>query len=458
MRSGYPACEILTILLCVLVQVAPPAPAHAREQTFTLTEAVRYALEHNNEIRAAGSSLAARGDDVGAARSNLLPKVYFEERALRTNNPTYAFMAKLNQGRFTAQDFAIDRLNNPNPVNDYQTLFAAEQPIFAPKAWVGLAMSKREHEAGGVEFIRKKEEIAFKVCRAWLMVHTAKAHLSVAENGVDDAREHHRIATLRYEADLGTHADTLRAATAASEAKQRRVTAEKQFHLARRMLGLLLGLPGSADVAGEIPDFQARDTGAYEKASRARGDIRSMEMRVENAETNIRMAETDYLPYIGVGGGYQWNDPSNPFGGSGDSWQVSAFLRWNLFDGARREYERSKAKHQARQARENLLGIQKAAAYGLYQAQLGVEEARANLELAGEALKTAEEGKRLVQIRYENAFSPIVDMLDAQVMLDRARAGLVARQNEYRVAVLNLGWESGTILEDLGISPDQKKE
>jgi len=34
----------------------------------------------------------------------------------------------------------------------------------------------------------------------------------------------------------------------------------------------------------------------------------------------------------------------------------------------------------------------------------------------------------------------------------------VARQNEYRVAVLNLGWESGTILEDLGISPDEKKE
>jgi outer membrane protein TolC len=87
-----------------------------------------------------------------------------------------------------------------------------------------------------------------------------------------------------------------------------------------------------------------------------------------------------------------------------------------------------------------------------------VEEAKTNLELAREALKTAEEGKRLVQIRYENAFSPIVDMLDAQVVLVRARTSLVARENEYRVAVLSLGWESGTILKDLGIETDEKKE
>ena len=158
------------------------------------------------------------------------------------------------------------------------------------------------------------------------------------------------------------------------------------------------------------------------------------------------------------GGAWQWNDPSRPFGGEGDSWQVSAFLRWNLFDGTKREYERSKAKHQAKQTQEHLLGLKKAVAYGLYQARLGVEEAKANRELAREALKTAEEGKRLVQMRYENSFSPIVDMLDAQVVLDRARAGLVARENEHRVSILNLGWESGTILKDLGIAPDEKKE
>ncbi len=459
LRAPHVHCFFFIPTLALLaIFFVHTAGALAQDQSFTLADAVRHALEHNNEILAAESSLAAKKDDVGVARSNLLPKVYFEERALRTNNPTYVFMSKLNQRLFTQQDFVIDSLNHPNPYNDFQTQFAAEQPIFVPKVWVGMDMSAREHQAGSIDLSRKKEEIAFRVCQAWLMVHTAKAHLTVAEKGVEDAGEHYRIAKLRYEADLGMYADTLRASTALAESKQRRVSAEKQHSLARRMLGLLIGLTGSADVAGEIPDFPLQDVEAYARASQARGDVRSMELRTENAEKNIRMTEADYLPYVGVGGGYQWNDPSNLFGSSGDSWQVSAFLRWNLFDGAKREYELSKAKHQARQAREHLLGMKKAAAYGLYQAQLGVEEAKANLELAREALKTAEEGKRLVQTRYENSFSPIVDMLDAQVALDRARAGFVARENEYRVAVLNLGWESGTILKDLGIAPEEKKE
>ena len=238
----------------------------------------------------------------GIARSSLLPRVFFEERYLRTNNPTYAFMAKLNQGRFTQQDFAIDNLNNPNPIDDYQTQFGLEQPLFVPKAWVGLDISKREHEAGSVELTRKKEDIAFKVCQAWLMVHTARAQLTTAEQSVEDASEHYRIAKLRYEADLGMYADTLRASTALAEARQRKVTADKNHNLARRVLGLLLGLSGSADVAGDIPDFQPKDIEEYDKASQSRSDVRSMEMRYENAQKSVTLSETDYLPYVGVGG------------------------------------------------------------------------------------------------------------------------------------------------------------
>ncbi|HQL91518.1 MAG TPA: TolC family protein [Syntrophales bacterium] len=316
---------LVPALTCALLLTlaALPSVLRAQDPAFSLLDAVRHALEHNNEIRAAESALAAKKDDIGVARSNLLPRVYFEERALRTNNPTYAFMAKLNQGRFTQQDFAIDSLNKPNPVNDYQTQFAAEQPVFVPKAWMGVDISKREHRAGSIDLSRKREEIAFRVCQAWLMVHTARAQLAVAQKGVEDAQEHYRIATLRYEADLGMYADTLRASTALAESKQRKVTAEKQHHLARRMLGLLLVLSGSADVAGEIPDFPLRDIEAYAGSAQARGDLRSMELRCENAEKSIGLSETEYLPYVGVGGGYQWNDPANLFGGSGDSWQVS---------------------------------------------------------------------------------------------------------------------------------------
>lgn len=456
LNRGSSARMLGLFLVLTMLTLAGRTPANA--QCFSLTDAVRFALENNHELRAFRDAVAAKKEDIGVARSHLLPKISFEERILRTNNPVYGFMAKLNEQRFATRDLTIDNLNSPGSANDFQTSFSVEQPLFAPKSYVGLDISTREYGAGLVELERKREQISFKVAQAYFMVHTAKANLQVAEKSVEDAREHLRIAKLRYEADLGMYADTLRAGTAVAEARQRKVTAEKNFNLARRMLGLILGLSESADIADETPQVETREADYYTRASLARGDVRSMELRYENARKNILMADADYLPYIGVGGGYQWNDPSNLFGGEGRSWTVMGFLRWNLFDGARREYERSKAKHQEKEAREHLEGMKKAVSYGLYQAQLGVEEAKINVELAREALNTAEEGQRLVRLRYENAFSPIVDLLDAQVVLDRARAGLVTRENEYRISILNLAYESGTILKDLRIESEEKKD
>ncbi len=62
-----------------------------------------------------------------------------------------------------------------------------------------------------------------------------------------------------------------------------------------------------------------------------------MEKRYENTLNNLKRADSSYLPYVGVGGSYQFNDPRRVLGTEGESWYASAFLRWNLFDGAGRE-------------------------------------------------------------------------------------------------------------------------
>ena len=69
------------------------------ERRFTLSEAVNAALENNHELKAQKNALAAKEEDIGIARSYLLPKISLEERYSRTVNPGYAFMTKLNQQR-----------------------------------------------------------------------------------------------------------------------------------------------------------------------------------------------------------------------------------------------------------------------------------------------------------------------------------------------------------------------
>ncbi len=451
-EDRFPAIRLLHIvLLAFLLSGVPSARALADERRFSLAEALRYSLRENPELRAFNNGLLGRKEEIGIARSFLLPKITFEERFMRTNNPTYAFMAKLNQRRFTEQDFAVSSLNEPPPVNDFQTALSFEQPIFAPAAWIGVNMAETEFTAKGAEMRRKKEEVVFGVFKAFLGVQTARSFVAVAEKGIEDAKEHLRIAESRYDASLGLYSDVLRARVSLSSAEEAAVSAAKNLAVAKRALGLMLGLSESADADDGRPSMNVRKLDEYYSASLSREDLKSAEARSRNAANSLKLADAGYLPVLGIGGSFQMNDHSMPLGSEGDSWQLTAFLRWQLFDGTRREHERNKAKFAASEAEEQLAGFRKQVSFMVYDAFLGVEAWRKRLELAKTSLESAEEGRRLVRTRYENSLATLVDLIDAQMSLDSARAEVVERESGYLTAIASLGFQSGTLLADLGL-------
>jgi outer membrane protein len=439
----------LGIFLSFLIIFA--TDSEATDKRVSLKEAVTYALENNYELKALRYELSAISLDVEIAKGSLYPKLTFEGRFLRTNNPTYSFMAKLNQARFNEQDFAVNSLNNPKAVNDFQSTVSFEQPLFVKKAHVGIELSKKELEAKEAEFQHKRQEIALRVAKAFIAVKTAKESVTISQRAVEEAQEHLRIARIRYENKMGLLSDTLRAETALKEAEQNAVSAQKGLNVALRALNLILGSEGNIEPdEGEVL-FTVKDLAQYESSAQNRIDLTAMSLRVDNAKNNIALVEADYYPIVGLGGSYQINDHRRPFGAEGDSWQVMAFLRWNIYDGNRRSHERSKAQHQLSQITEQLKEMKRFVAFRVYEAYQNYEEALKNVEIAKKAYESALEGMRLVKVRYENSLSPIVDLLSAQVALDRARVNLVSKKDELAMAIINLSYEGGSIFKDLGI-------
>jgi outer membrane protein TolC len=314
-------------------------------------------------------------------------------------------------------------------------------------------MAEQEYEARREGVARRKEEVAFSVFRTYLDAQTARSFVAVAEKGVEDAQEHLRIAESRYKADIGLYSDTLRAQVAVRNAEERSVTAEKNLMVARRALGLMLGLAEAVDVDEQRPSLAPKDLAYYAALAGSRKDLKGMEARYRNAENNLRMADSSYLPVLGIGGSYQLNSHKAAFEGEGESWQAVAFLRWELFDGLKREAERSKAEHRLAEAGEYLDGLRKQISFEVYEAYLSVGEAEKGLELAKANLASAEEGRRLVKARYENSLSTMVDMLDVQTSLDAARADVVAKEAAHLTSIVRLSYQSGIILEDLELEP-----
>lgn len=454
MRAWFTQAQLLYAVVLagmLLIPIGLGAQESTPSQVMSITEAVGLALKNNHELRAQEYGATAQQKEVGVARSYLLPRLSLEERYSLTTNPGYAFFSRLNQERITVQDFDPERLNNPDSINDFQTAVTLEQPLFVRKAWLGLSMSDRESQASQADLKRKREEIAYHVLKASFSVISAREYVGAARLGVDEAQEHARVAKLRYANGLGQYADTLRASTALTQARQRYNVAAKNLSLAQQYLGLLLARQGGIDIRDAAFALPEHDLAFYQQTARSRSDLNAAVLRSANARENILLAEAGYWPSLGVGGTYQLNDHEQPFGSEGTSWQVAAFLRWELFDGAKREYERAKARQLSEQAREAQNALQQGIDYRIFEAYANAQEAQANHELAKEALETASEGARLVRLRYTNGLASLADLLSAQSALEEARAVLVERENAMRTAQAGLSYESGAILADIDI-------
>jgi outer membrane protein len=416
-------------------------------------DAIVLALQNNDEIIAMKNSLSSTERDIGIARSMMMPKIRVGEDFITTNNPAQVFALKLNQTRLTAGDFAgaPGSFNNPGNITNFLTYGMIEQPVFNKKALVAIKMSRVQYSANAYVYLRKQEELIKNVSQAYLGIGTAQEYVKVAEQGLKDASEHLRISNVRYKSDLGLYSDVLRSKTEVVEAEQRLISANKNFQVAKRALGLLLGSREAVEISDSTPMLELKTIDYYQDFAVHRNDVKAMEISVENAKNNIKLAQADWFPTLNINASYNLYNNSFPFGAEGNNYIAGAFLRWDLFDGNKRHYETLKANDKSKEAQAYLNGLRKAVDFKVFEAFSGVNEANKNFELAQAALKSAEEGERLVRKRWQSSLAPFVAVLDAQTNLDRARANYVKSSNDLKTQLITLYFESGVIKEELAL-------
>ncbi len=441
-----------TILLLAMALVLP-FQLRAEEMKVSLKEAINLALAENHLLKAATYEHVAAEKDVWASRSRYLPRIYLEETAASSNAPTRVFMMKLDEARFTSNDFLIDNLNHPRARSDFRTALTVEQTLF--DMTVGSTVDQAKFEEGARRFAleRRREEVAFRVFTAYLEVQKAKAQLAAAENGAATAQEHMRLAKVRNEAGVGLKSDELRSRAFLSEMEQQQLTAINDLRLAHLRLALATGSGAGAgfDIAEELKaaELAMGNEELVRLALANRPDLKEMEQGVAKAGSGLKMARSAFLPTVYGSATYQMNDKNTPFGRDNDSWMVGATLRWELFDGLRRWNDLGKASALKSSADEYLERYRQEIAYQVTESYLRREEAGKCLEMASNTLLDAEEGHRLVERRFENSISTMVELLDAQTALNRARAHLVDNQSNYALATGQLYHAAGIFMKEV---------
>ncbi len=420
-RTAHTIMVAFPLLLATSLLAAHPAPA---QQRLTLAEATAEALAKSDLLRVEDARVAGAAASIAAARGNLLPTITFEERFLATDNPAYDFSMKINQGNFTPADLqgAPGSFNNPAAISDFQTSITLTQPLYSRRANLGVAMARAEAGAVNFDRDRRREEVAHQVLLAWLGSRAAEAYLETAIRAEEDAAEHVRLAGVAEAAGTGLASDRLRAEVALAEARRMRLTVENDLEIARRGLGLAVGreealAPAESGSAMPEPDLETLIAGAGQRA-----DLRALKTRVSNARRAVKLAGAARLPEVGLTGALQANDSDIPFGTEGTSYMVGLGVTWRLFDGFRTRSAEAQAEAGALQAESFLAALTKEARFRVREGWLRLKEAQAGIAIAEKALAAAEEGVRLVRVRYENGLAPMVTLLDAQSALNRSRS------------------------------------
>ena len=441
------------LLIICAVLLFSVAAAGAETFKLSINDAISMALENNNQIKAARFTSQAVHQGVQSANSRYLPAVSFEETLVASNSPTNTFMMKLDEGRFTENDFQISSLNNPSAQHDFKTALSIQQPLFVPSLSPLKDMAIKDAQKSELELEAARQRIAFQVFFTYLDVQKADAQLKAADKAVADARENMRLATVRTSAGVGLKSDELRSRTHLSMVEQQQITANNNLTLARMKLAMLIGMPedNNYEVSGLLDSIAvpAMSDQVISEALLNRVEIKQSHVDLEKSAAALRLAKSEYLPTVGAFASYQLNAKDAPFTSDNDAWKAGVSLKWNIFDGFRRGSERKRAVFGQSAAREMLESTTKDVRYQLKESYLRREEAGKRLEVTRHAVLDAEETVRLLTKRYENSLATMVELLDAQTALNQIRANQLETEAGYALAGGQVYYMTGTFVKEI---------
>jgi len=443
LRSEWPMLFFVCLCFFPLNLQAADTPS------LTISDAMQLADKQNPRIKAALSQATAADHRITQAKSGFLPQVFFTETYSNTNNPMWAFGNRLNQEIITQTDFDPDRLNHPDPINNFNSALSMEWSVYqGGQTRIGVNQAKLDREAQDFFLTRTRQEVIATAATAYAGMVLAYHHLDVIRKSLETARVHLEMIRNRYENGLVVKSDLLRTQVHIAELDQDRIQAESRISMALSALNAAMGTPGDSTwqlatelvkgepVLGPIDEWIGL-------AQSHRPDMQYLQLQEQIAADEIQKSKAAHLPNINLIGTYELN--SADFRNSGDSYTVGAMMRVNLYSGDRmsaktRESEAMLSRIRAMR-NDMAAGIEVQARQAFLQAQ----SAWNRISVAEAAVSQSEEGLRIVRDRYENGLLTLVSLLDAEVALQSAQTNRYRFLHDYLAARIQLSLAAGTL-------------
>ena len=150
----------------------------------------------------------------------------------------------LRQGRFTADDFALNRLNYPTPIGDFTTRFGGQWTLFDSFSnLLNVRRAQKMQEAATRQLERADQETVFRVIDAYYGLLLSMKQEQLAEQELKTAQSILEDSQNRFQSGLVVESDYLSSQVNSASRQQQLIEARNDVAFARAKLNNALGVP-----------------------------------------------------------------------------------------------------------------------------------------------------------------------------------------------------------------------
>ncbi|MGB7845789.1 MAG: TolC family protein [Candidatus Acidiferrum sp.] len=450
-RSAIPARKQVSVVILFL---ALASPAHAQEkaaaQPLTLGQAVHLALQQNPAFQTSTDEAEATRARLKQVQSAWFPRFDFHQDFTRGNNPVYVFGTKLTQRQFSTPDFALNSLNTPTPLDNFQTRIDGQWMLFdSGKTVFHQRGTKRLVTAADFETEQARQDLVLGIVRSYYDVLVLKENVKAAGEALKTAESSAQRMESMYKAGLLVDSDLLSAKVFVSQMRDRQIRAENNLALAEMQLAREMGItlddpvePAATLVEPGMPSRTIEDW--THVALEQRPGLRAARLQETAMSEETKAAKAEFGPKIALFGSAE-RDAMALGGPSGTNWTAGARLDFNLFAGGAQKARVAEATANANKAKHTVEWFRSGVQMEVRRAYLDGNAAAQRTASARDAAEQAKESLRIIQNRYEAGLTTVTELLRAQTAQLDATTGYLAALQDWQVARAQLERAAGVL-------------
>jgi outer membrane protein TolC len=356
----------------------------------------------------------------------------------------------MQQRRNKAVPLTNTGATSPRPTNRFDALLNGSLPLLDFQRWTSNRSSRLATEVAQADYNSVLQLVQASVAQLYFAHLRNLRRLEVLDANIVRARILLELARNQLEAGVATQIDITRAQAQLAQADQARlqqITVNLQSELSfKRALDLSVLQPL------QLEDFKVRRTDgtllifAEERTTfEKRADYLRAQKALEQARTDVRVASFERLPTVGVTGTFGRGSSNFDDHPQQPEWSTSLLLTVPIFDGLRAGGDRRAALSRQRSQEFRLHSLEAQISSELRLAAQDASSRHAQITVATDAQRLAQEELRLAQQRYEQGVADNREIVDAQNRLAIADDTLVEAIYQYNLSRVELARARGDV-------------